>query len=155
GTRFNVAATATSGLPVAITTSGVCSVASGGSGSAVVHVDSSTGICTVHYNQSGNTTYFAAQELTSPTTAQHAAVSATAQWSLAAGGNGHWYQVVSVAGGISWDDAQADALSRGGYLATVVSAPENSFVFSLVDTPGAWLYFPQGDANAGPWIGGY
>lgn len=62
GSTFNVAATATSGLTVAITTSGVCS--GSGNGSATVTITSGTGTCTVHYNQAGNADYNAAAEVT-------------------------------------------------------------------------------------------
>jgi hypothetical protein len=71
-TTFNVAATASSGLPVAITATGVCSVQSGGSASAVIHMDSGTGTCTVHYNQAGDASFNPAPEVTSNTTAQKA-----------------------------------------------------------------------------------
>ena len=77
------------------------------------------------------------------------------QWTTAAGGNGHWYEVVSAPGGISWNDAQADAHARGGYLATVTSAAENNFVFSLVDSQTYWRFWPDYNANGGPWLGGY
>src|SRR5436190_21444639 len=49
------------------------------------------------------------------------------QWTTAAGGNGHYYQVVSVTNGISWQQARNAAASMGGYLATVTSAEENDF----------------------------
>ena len=67
GASFGVAATATSGLAVAITTSGSC----GGSGtsSATITMSSGTGTCVVHYNQPGNTNYTAASEATDSATA--------------------------------------------------------------------------------------
>ena len=64
---FQVAATASSGLPVAITATGVCS--GSGSGSATITMTSGTDTCTVHYNQTGDTSYNAAPELTSDTAA--------------------------------------------------------------------------------------
>ena len=67
GTVFPVAATASSGLPVAITTTGVCS--GSGSGSATMTMTSGTGTCTVHYNQAGSTNYYSAPEVTSDTLA--------------------------------------------------------------------------------------
>jgi hypothetical protein len=67
---FPVAATASSGLTVAITTTGVCT--GSGSGSATITMNSGTGTCTVHYNQAGNGTYGPATEVTSNTTAQKA-----------------------------------------------------------------------------------
>ncbi len=59
---FNVDATASSGLGVAITTSGVCN--GSGTGSATITITSGTGTCTVHYNQAGDTNYNAAPEIT-------------------------------------------------------------------------------------------
>jgi hypothetical protein len=69
GTSFTVAATASSGLPVAITTSGVCSVSSGGVDTATIHMDSSTGTCTIYYNQAGDCGYNAAPQINETTTA--------------------------------------------------------------------------------------
>ncbi|MCA1554456.1 MAG: hypothetical protein LC737_08760, partial [Chloroflexi bacterium] len=71
-TSFNVAASASSGLAVAITATGGCSVSSSGSNSATIHMDSGTNTCTVHYNQAGDSNYNAATEVTSNTTAQKA-----------------------------------------------------------------------------------
>jgi hypothetical protein len=67
---FGVAANASSGLGVAITTSGVCG--GSGTGSATITMTSGTGTCTVHYNQAGNGNYNAATEVTEDTTAQPA-----------------------------------------------------------------------------------
>ena len=55
GSIFNVAATASSILPVTITTTGSCS---GGDtdGGATITMTSGAGTCTVHYNQAGNST---------------------------------------------------------------------------------------------------
>jgi hypothetical protein len=68
-TNIPVAATASSGLPVDITTTGVCSVSSGGSGTATILITSGAGICTVHYNRAGDSNYFPAPEVTSNTAA--------------------------------------------------------------------------------------
>ena len=64
---FNVAATASSGLPVAITTSGACS--GSGTASATITMTASSGTCTVLYNQAGNGTFAAASQVTNTTTA--------------------------------------------------------------------------------------
>ncbi|MCM0083260.1 MBG domain-containing protein [Geomonas sp. Red32] len=66
---FPVAATSSSSLPVAITATGACQLASGGSAAAVLRVTASSGTCTVHFNQAGNTNYLAATEATSSATA--------------------------------------------------------------------------------------
>lgn len=67
------------------------------------------------------------------------------QWPVAEGGNGHWYELVSNDFSL-WPDARAKAAAKGGYLATLTSANENSWVLQHVLT-GA----PPGTAA---WIGG-
>ena len=71
-------------------------------------------------------------------------------------GNGHRYEVVVVPEGITWLDAKAAASARGGYLATLTSAEENRFVWSLIaNQPRVWTTsLRQGQTDAvGPWIG--
>ena len=58
---FNVAATASSGLPVAITTGGAWTRVR--TASATITMTASSGTCTVMYNQAGNGTYAAARRL--------------------------------------------------------------------------------------------
>jgi Tol biopolymer transport system component len=76
------------------------------------------------------------------------------QWTIAQGGNGHWYRVASQPTGLNYDAATALAIGSRGYLATITSAAENAFVSSLLNhgDPNTWeiwsgVYF-------GPWIGG-
>jgi len=76
------------------------------------------------------------------------------QWRVGDGGNGHWYDAVHVAGGVSWDTANKAATKRNGYLATVISAEENNFVFSLIDNPRFWEQKQFGNDSQGPWLGG-
>ena len=64
------------------------------------------------------------------------------QWRVAEGGNGHWY--AQNPEGLNWDGAKSASTARGGYLATITSAGEQSFVFSIAKT--AWEHV---------WIGGY
>ena len=73
------------------------------------------------------------------------------QWSSSAGGNDHFYEVVSVPSGINWYQANNLAMSSGGYLATITSAAENSFVYGLLDFDIHFI----GEHNWGPWLGGY
>jgi hypothetical protein len=56
-------------------------------------------------------------------------------------GNGHIYDVVPMAQGINWEDAEAACALVGGHLATLTSQEENDFVFGLVSALGAqaWL----------------
>ncbi len=69
--------------------------------------------------------------------------------------NGHYYQVVSVPSGIIWPDAKAAAEVRGGYLATITSAEENSFVFNLTNAPEFWGPGGSPSSSFGPWLGGF
>jgi len=76
---------------------------------------------------------------------------APVQWTVASGGNGHWYELVttpSIFVGQDFNAALADATSRThlgqpGYLATVTSAAENAF---LRDTFAVPLGFGGGGA---------
>jgi hypothetical protein len=74
---FNVSATASSGLTVAFTASGVCSVVDHGNGSATYTMTSGTGSCSVIANQAGNTNYSAATQVTETTNATGASQSIT------------------------------------------------------------------------------
>jgi hypothetical protein len=67
-------------------------------------------------------------------------------------GNGHWYEVVSVEDGITWEEANLAAVAMGGYLATITSQEENDFVFGLVDEMEFWSI--SGYDAVGPWLGG-
>jgi hypothetical protein len=82
----------------------------------------------------------------------HADTTKQATWTVASGGNGHTYRVVAKSGLISWDTANAEALAAGGYLATITSTAENTFVFTLIDDATYWTQTANGH---GPWIGGY
>jgi beta-lactamase regulating signal transducer with metallopeptidase domain len=70
-------------------------------------------------------------------------------WPVSQGGNGHSYRVVRVPEGLTWDQANEAAQAQGGYLATITSAGENAFVFSLMQDPLYW------NGPRGPWLGGY
>jgi hypothetical protein len=67
------------------------------------------------------------------------------QWTVEAGGNGHWYELSDYR--LNWEQARADAASRShqglpGYLATVTSLPEATFVNDLGNSSGnrtGWL----------------
>jgi hypothetical protein len=75
------------------------------------------------------------------------------QWAVANGGNGHFYQAIFAPGGISWDQASANATNFGGYLASITSSAENNFIFSLIsNTPDYWIADSGG--GDGVWIGG-
>jgi hypothetical protein len=75
------------------------------------------------------------------------------EWSIAEGGNGHSYEVVTVPDGITWFDAHDGARSAGGYLVTITSQEEEHFVERLVDDDACWSLGAGG--GYGPWIGCY
>jgi len=78
------------------------------------------------------------------------------QWTIASGGNGHYYDVVSAPNGITWSAASAAATAMGGYLATITSDAENNFVFSLAEDPAYDVIAPTNPLRAiGPWLGAY
>ena len=75
-------------------------------------------------------------------------------WAVEAGGNGHYYEAIWVAGGITWSDASVTASNRGGYLATITSSNENAFVFGLVSQDTNFWYHSLANNWWGPWLGG-
>jgi len=78
-------------------------------------------------------------------------------WDIASGGNGHTYMLFSVRNGINWGDAQADAVSRGGYLATITSSAENEFVYNSLaigSNNNVW-HIDTFNSQIGPWLGGF
>jgi hypothetical protein len=75
------------------------------------------------------------------------------EWPKDERGNGHFYEAVTISEGISWADAQKYAASHGGYLATITSPRENTFIFKLINSPQFWLMSPNGN-SWGPWLGG-
>lgn len=84
------------------------------------------------------------------------AVATPVEWPIADGGNGHSYEAVYVEAGISWTAARDAAELAGGYLATVTSAAENGFVYSLVaNRPEFWPADSFGGNGVGPYLGGY
>ncbi|GAF74719.1 unnamed protein product, partial [marine sediment metagenome] len=70
------------------------------------------------------------------------------EWTVENGGNGHFYEHMPTH--MSWDAAQAYAVERGGYLATLTSSAESEFVHSLVPVNDVATGF-IGDS----FIGGY
>ena len=70
--------------------------------------------------------------------------------------NGHGYEVVLVPTGVGWNNAQAEAHDRGGFLAGVANAQENAFLFNLVNDPIYWTLVPATpNRYFGPWLGGH
>jgi hypothetical protein len=81
------------------------------------------------------------------------AIALPQQWTVEAGGNGHWYEAVhGLSGGITWNEAKEAAFTSGGTLATITSQAENDFVFALVGSdPTFW----SSDWVGGPYLGAY
>jgi hypothetical protein len=73
------------------------------------------------------------------------------QWEVADGGNGHYYRAIPSSGGLNWELANQLAESEGGYLATIGSVAENTFVFGLVDSAEFWTSLN----GSGPALGGF
>jgi len=59
-------------------------------------------------------------------------------------GNGHRYLKVNQV--MNWNEADADARARGGYLATITSRDEQRFITELLQRPGNRVLY---------WLGGY
>ncbi len=76
-------------------------------------------------------------------------------WDPADGGDGHYYEPVPASAGLTWASANTTAQSAGGYLVSISSAAENSFVFSLVDSPTYWVSDNINNNAYGPWLGLY
>lgn len=71
------------------------------------------------------------------------------EWGSSIGGNGHWYELQVVESGVTWNQANAIAQSKGGYLATIHSDAENEFARAL------YAVNPEASiGDWGPWIGG-
>ena len=50
--------------------------------------------------------------------------------------NGHYYEAEDPT---TWADALTQSLARGGYLVTITSADENTFVHNMISGVGVWL----------------
>lgn len=77
------------------------------------------------------------------------------QWTVASGGNDHYYQLVIVPTGITWLDASTAAQAAGGYLATLTSASENTFVYNIASQDNSAWFIDTPANGLGPWLGGY
>ena len=70
------------------------------------------------------------------TTDAHANVIDWHEWREVDGGNGHFYGIVQQT--LTWQDAEALAVSYGGHLASVSSLAENNFIYSH-DGRDVWI----------------
>jgi len=81
--------------------------------------------------------------------------SASAASTVWTAGNGHSYEVVVSDTAISWTAARDAAVAAGGYLATLTTADELSFVYDLtLATPSSWNYVSDWGVTMGAWLGG-
>ncbi len=88
------------------------------------------------------------------------------QWTIASGGNDHWYDAIAVAGNIDWNDAKIDAEQQihdgfYGHLATITSADEESFIVTSFPqalgtstTFGYWIGAKEEAPNDFKWVTG-
>lgn len=83
---------------------------------------------------------------------------APVQWTVASGGNGHWYDYVvpAASAGFTWNGAFAHAPTQSfngmtGYMATVMSQGEQDFIHDNVTTEIAWLGGNDRDTE-GTWV---
>lgn len=91
-----------------------------------------------------------------------AATAAPVQWTVASGGNGHWYDFVLSPTGAGFDFAGALAdsvthshLGMTGYVATITSMGEQDFIHANVTTATAWLGGSDGAVEGSwTWING-
>jgi len=72
--------------------------------------------------------------------------------------NFYTYIAVEAPNGITWSDAEANAIAMGGQLASITSAAQDQFIYSLVSSEASLWAREGGNPNGagiGPWIGGY
>ncbi len=78
------------------------------------------------------------------------------EWPVSQGGNGHFYQAVAAPGGIWWNAADVEARRAGGYLVTITSAAEDTFVLGMAAAnPTLWSDWQGSSKINGPWLGGW
>jgi len=74
-------------------------------------------------------------------------------WPRSEAGNGHTYEAVILPERVSWDQARAYAIARGGMLVCLETEAEAAFVYErLASFVPLWT---MTDFNGGPWIGLY
>jgi hypothetical protein len=76
------------------------------------------------------------------------------EWPAAAGGNGHYFELVSPTGGITWTDAKTAAQARSylgsaGHLVTVTSQGEWDFITTNFPQAYTWLGLTDNEAYGG------
>lgn len=82
-------------------------------------------------------------------------LAAPTYWNTGTGHNNHGYEVFLVTGGINWTTAETNAVALGGHLASITSAEENSFVYSLVSSNTSFWALESTGRGIGPWLGAF
>jgi len=130
---FSVAATASSGLTVAFTASGSCSVVDHGNGTATYTMTSGSGTCSVIANQAGNSSYSAAPTVTQTTSATLASQTITfttpapssaaynSQFTVAATGGASGNAVVFTSSGSCTNSGATYTMTSGTGTCTVIA----------------------------------
>lgn len=89
------------------------------------------------------------------------------QWTIANGGNDHWYEVIEHNSGINWTDSKAEAESKTfttsngtsmGDLVSITSQAENDFLGTIILFQHWHHNGGNNSSNSGfmgPWTGGY
>jgi hypothetical protein len=72
------------------------------------------------------------------------AFSSPIQWTLASGGNGHWYDLTTTPS--TWTASNTQAINAGGYLATITSGAEDTFLIDNFSTLKQHLWIGLTDA---------
>jgi hypothetical protein len=94
--------------------------------------------------------FLAIAMVSSPAAAQFGASWSTpVQWSLASGGNDHWY-AISVSSSELWATERLRALAFGGDLASVTSRDEELFIDGAFGTGAYWNGFVRGEIPGVP-----
>ncbi len=70
------------------------------------------------------------------------------QWRVEDGGNGHWYQVLTLPAAVTLDTATFAAAALGAHVVSITSEGEQAFVRTVADVDSAWA-----SAAVGPLIG--
>lgn len=88
--------------------------------------------------------------------APQAASAAVVQWTIASGGNGHYYELITTL--VNWTAARDAAAAKTyqntpGHLATITSAEENQFVWNNVSGTYFWIGAYK-DNNSWHWVTG-
>lgn len=132
-----------------------------------IHEEHGTGVKTVtinsvKFNVSDSYDFFTWRDLPSDVIYQRQPVKAFTN----SDGNTHYYEVVYLpSGNMNWFQAAYLAEDAGGYLASITSEEENSFIFNMVnDTKYFWKFpkyiegrslYNHYEISIGPFLGGY